>query len=188
MRDLSDEAKKRASTPKAVSLVRKIQTEANKLFARECQDHGCDTPGIVGASKDDNDRTYTATPKGKPETWTDEEQQRQAIAKKRATKAIQDKEPYGSRDVRQVAGESATKSKHLVNEKGVDTVCAWLFGASWCQSDDGTESPVLAPIAAEPEFVTRAEQLRRDQAALKASGDPPVDELEEKPFKFFINF
>jgi len=168
--------------------VRKIQTEANKLFARECQDRGCDTPGIVGASKEVNDRTYTATPKGKPERWTEEEQQRQAIAKKRATKAMQDKEPYGSRDVRQVAGESATESKRLVNEKGIDSVWAWLFGAPWCQPDDGTESPVLEPIAAEPEFVTRAEQIRRDQAALKASGDPPIDELEEKPFKFFIIF
>jgi len=185
---LSDGAKKRARTQKAVSPVRKIQTEANKLFARECQDRGCDTPGIVGASKEVNDRTYTATPKGKPERWTEEEQQRQAIAKKRATKAIQDKEPYGSRDVRQVAGDSATESKHLVNEKGVDNVWAWLFGAPWRQSDAGTESPVLEPIAAEPEFVTRAEQIRRDQAALKASGDPPIDELEEKPFKFFIIF
>jgi hypothetical protein len=102
--------------------VREVQVRENKDFARECQNRGCDGPGIAGASKEVNDRTYTSTPKGKPETWTQEEQERQAIAKKRATKELQDKEPYGNREVRRVAGESAKESRQLVNENGVDTV------------------------------------------------------------------
>ena len=85
---LSDRSKRSARTPKAVSPVRERQIEQNKDFARECQDKGCNDEGIRGASKEVNDKTYVSTPKGKPETWTEEEQQRQAIAKKRATRAL----------------------------------------------------------------------------------------------------
>jgi hypothetical protein len=43
------------------------QIEQNKDFARECQDKGCDGQGLGNASKEVNDKTYTYTPKGKPE-------------------------------------------------------------------------------------------------------------------------
>ncbi len=197
---LSDGAKKRARTPKAVSSVRDIQVKENKDFARECYERGCDTPGISGASKEVNDKTYTYTPKGKPETWAEEEQQRQAIAKKRATRALQDKDPYGNRDVRRVAGESAKESKQLVNEKGVDSVWDWLFGKPSPKNDDAIADALeqVDDTDDEPEFLTRAEQIRREEAALKESlkssggsggsdaieADPP----EEKPFKFFVFF
>ena len=202
---LSDKAKERSSRPRATkpepSPVRERQIEENKSFARECQDKGCDGQGIAGASKEVNDKTYISTPKGKPETWTEEEQQRQAIAKKRATKALQDKEPYGNRDVRKVAGESAKESKQLVNEKGVDSVWDWLFGKPSPQADEAIAKALEEADETddEPEFLTRAEQIRREEAALKESlkssgsssggnaieADPPV---EEKPFKPFIFF
>lgn len=186
---LSDGAKKRSKTPKAVSPVREEQVKQNKDFARECQDRGCDRPGIAGASKEVNDKTYTVTPNGKPETWTEEEQQRQAIAKKRATKELQDKEPYGNREVRRVAGESAKESRQLVNEKGVDSVWEWLFGNPSAQADESIEEAVEeTQEIQEPAFLTRAEQIKREQAALKESGDPIVDEVEEKPFKPFFFF
>ena len=187
---LSDGAKKRSRTPKAVSPVRDVQIKENKDFARECQDKGCDGPGIRGASKEVNDKTYVSTPKGKPETWTEEEQQRQAIAKKRATRALQDKVPYGNRDVRQVAGESAKESKQLVNENGIDKVWGWIFGKSSPQADEAIVKALEETDETddEPEFLTRAEQIRREQAALKESSDAIVDEVEEKPFKFFVFF
>ena len=197
---LSDRSKKSARTPKAVSPVRDVQIKENKDFARECQNKGCDGPGIAGASKEVNDKTYTYTPKGKPETWTEEEQQRQAIAKKRATRALQDKEPYGNRDVRRVAGESAKESKQLVNEKGIDNVWDWLFGKPSPQADEAIAEALEETNETddEPEFLTRAEQIRREEAALKESlkssggsggndaieADPP----EEKTFKFFVFF
>ena len=177
-----------------------MQVKENKDFARECQDKGCDGAGIAGASKEVNDKTYTYTPKGKPETWTEEEQQRQAIAKKRATRALQDKEPYGNRDVRRVAGESAKESKQLVNEKGIDNVWDWLFGKPSPKNDDAIADALeqVDDTDDEPEFLTRAEQIRREEAALKESlksssgsgrsdaieADPP----EEKPFKPFFFF
>lgn len=201
---LSDRAAQRRTEPRATkperSPVRDIQIKENKDFARECQDKGCDGQGIAGASKEVNDKTYTYTPKGKPETWTEEEQQRQAIAKKRATRAIQDKEPYGNSDVRRVAGESAKESKQLVNEKGVDNVWTWLFGKPSPQADESIDKALeeADESSDEPEFLTRAEQIRREEAALKESlkssnssgnnaieADPPV---EEKPFKPFIFF
>lgn len=186
---LSDGAKKRSKTPKAVSPVREEQVKQNKDFARECQDRGCDGQGIRNASKTVNDKTYTVTPKGKPETWTEEEQQRQAIAKKRATKELQDKEPYGNREVRRVAGESAKESRQLVNEKGVDSVWEWLFGNPSAQADESiAEAVEETQEIQEPAFLTRAEQIKREQAALKESGDPIVDEVEEKPFKPFFFF
>ena len=188
---LSDGAKKRSRTPKAVSPVRQIQKEQNKDFARECQEKGCDDAGIAGASKEVNDKTYVSTPKNKNlDNWTEEEQQRQAIAKKRATRALQDKEPYGNRDVRRVAGESAKESKQLVNEKGVDNVWDWLFGKPSPQADEAIAEALEEADETddEPEFLTRAEQIRREEAALKESGDAIVDEAEEKPFKFFVFF
>ena len=197
---LSDRSKRSARTPKAVSPVRERQIEQNKDFARECQDKGCNDEGIRGASKEVNDKTYTYTPKGKPETWTEEEQQRQAIAKKRATRALQDKDPYGNRDVQRVAGESAKESKQLVNEKGVDNVWDWLFGKPSPQADEAIAEALEETNETddEPEFLTRAEQIRREEAALKESlkssggsggsdaieADPP----EEKTFKFFVFF
>ena len=197
---LSDGAKKRSRTPKAVSPVRERQVKENKDFARECQEKGCDQPGIAGASKEVNDKTYVSTPKGKPETWTEEEQQRQAIAKKRATRALQDKDPYGNRDVQRVAGESAKESKQLVNEKGVDNVWDWLFGKPSPQADEAIAEALEETNETddETEFLTRAEQIRREEAALKESlkssggsggsdaieADPP----EEKTFKFFVFF
>lgn len=185
---LSDGAKRRAKSPKAVSPTRTIQVYENKDFARECYERGCDQPGISGASKEVNDRTYTYTPKGNPGTWTEDEQQRQAIAKKQATKALQDKDPYGNRDVRSVARDSAIESKHLVNDKGVFSVWAWLFGTAPPPGEEILESPIESEIEIEPEFVTRAEQIRREQKALKESGAAIVDELEGEPFKFFIFF
>ena len=185
---LSDGAKRRAKSPKAVSPIRTIQVRENKDFARECYERGCDQPGISGASKEVNDRTYTYTPKGNPGTWSEDEQQRQAIAKKQATKALQDKDPYGNCDVRSVARDSAIESKHLVNDKGVFSVWAWLFGTAPPPGEEILESPIEPEMEIEPEFVTRAEQIRREQKALKESGDPIVDELEGKPFKFFIFF
>ena len=168
--------------------MRERQVIENKDFARECQDHGCDGLGIRNASKEVNDKTYTYTPKGKPETWTEEEQQRQAIAKNRATKSLKDLDPYGPLDVQKVAGESAKESKHLVNEKGVDTIWDWLFGASSRQDEEDQDLSSSSETAAEPEFLTRAETIRREQSSLKESGEPPLDELEEPPFKFFIFF
>ena len=197
---LSDRSKRSARTPKAVSPVRQIQKEQNKDFARECQEKGCDDAGIAGASKEVNDKTYTYTPKGKPETWTEEEQQRQAIAKKRATRALQDKEPYGNHDVRKVAGESAKESKQLVNENGVDKVWDGLFGKPSPQADEAIAEALEETNETddEPEFVTRAEQIRREEAALKESlkssggsggGDAiEADPPEEKTFKFFVFF
>ena len=197
---LSDGAKKRSRTPKAVSPVRERQVKENKDFARECQEKGCDQPGIAGASKEVNDKTYVSTPKGKPETWTEEEQQRQAIAKKRAARALQDKDPYGNRDVQRVAGESAKESKQLVNEKGVDNVWDWLFGKPSPQADEAIADALeqVHDTDDEPEFLTRAEQIRREEAALKESlkssggsggGDAiEADPPEEKPFKFFVFF
>lgn len=144
--------------------------------------------GIRNASKEVNDKTYTYTPKGKPETWTEDEQQRQAIAKNRATKSIKDLDPYGPLDVQKVAGESAKESKHLVNDKGLQTVWDWLFSEP-LRLDESPEDPgSIEDPETNPPFLTRAETIRRDQAALKESGDPPVDELEEKPFKFFVFF
>jgi hypothetical protein len=180
--------------------VREEQVKQNKDFARECQDRGCDRPGIAGASKEVNDKTYTVTPKGKPETWTEEEQQRQAIAKKRATKELQDKEPFGNHEVRRVAGESAKESRQLVNEKGVDTVWKWLFGKPSSQADAAIAEALEETEATtdEPEFLTRAEQIRREQAALKeqlknnggGGGSESIEAAppEEKPFKPFIFF
>jgi hypothetical protein len=180
--------------------VREEQVKQNKDFARECQDRGCDRPGIAGASKEVNDKTYTVTPKGTPETWTEEEQQRQAIAKKRATKELQDKEPFGNREVRRVAGESAKESRQLVNEKGVDTVWKWLFGKPSPQADEAIAEALEETEATtdEPEFLTRAEQIRREEAALKeqlkrSGGGGGSDAIEahppeEKPFKPFIFF
>ena len=197
---LSDGAKKRSRTPKAVSPVRERQVKENKDFARECQEKGCDQPGIAGASKEVNDKTYVSTPKGKPETWTEEEQQRQAIAKKRATRALQDKEPYGNHDVRRVAGESAKESKQFVNEKGVDNVWDWLFGKPSPQADEAIAEALEETNETddETEFLTRAEQIRREEAALKESlkssggsggGDAiEADPPEEKTFKFFVFF
>lgn len=181
--------------------MRERQIEENKDFARECQDKGCDGAGIAGASKEVNDKTYISTPKGKPETWTEEEQQRQTIAKKRATRELQDKEPYGNREVRRVAGESAKESRQLVNEKGVDKVWEWIFGKPSPKNDEEIADALEETDASssdEPEFLTRAEQIRREEAALKeqlkssgSSGgsdaieaDPP----EEKPFKPFFFF
>lgn len=187
---LSDGAKKRSKTPKAVSPVREEQVKQNKDFARECQDRGCDRPGIAGASKEVNDKTYTSTPKGKPETWTQEEKQRQAIAKKRATKALQDKEPYGNRDVRRVAGDSSKESRQLVNDNGVDTVWTWLLGKPSPQADESIAEALEASdsLSDEPEVLTRTEQIKREQTALKERGTPIVDEVEEKPFKPFFFF
>jgi hypothetical protein len=198
---LSDGAKKRSKTPKAVSPVREEQVKQNKDFARECQDRGCDRPGIAGASKEVNDKTYTVTPKGTPETWNEEEQQRQAIAKKRATKELQDKEPFGNREVRRVAGESAKESRQLVNEKGIDTVWKWLFGKPSPQADEAIAEALEETEATtddKPEFLTRAEQIRREEAALKeqlkrSGGRGGSDAIEanppeEKPFKPFIFF
>lgn len=166
---LSDRTKKSARTPKAVSPVREEQIKQNKDFARECQDRGCDRPGIAGASKEVNDKTYTSTPKGKPEDWTEEEQQKQVIAKKRATKELQDKEPFGNREVRRVAGESAKESRQLVNKKGVNNVWEWLFGKPSPKNDDAIADALeqVDDTDDEPEFLTRAEQIRREQAALK---------------------
>jgi hypothetical protein len=170
--------------------VREVQVRENKDFARECQNRGCDGPGIAGASKEVNDKTYTSTPKGKPETWTQEEQERQAIAKKRATKELQDKEPFGNREVRRVAGESAKESRQLVNENGVDTVWTWLFGKPSPQADEAIAEALEATDSSsdEPEFLTRAEQIRREEAALKESGGAIVDEVQEKAFKPFFFF
>ena len=77
----------------------------------------------------------------------------------------------------------------------------WIFGKPSPQADEAITDALEErdESSDEPEFITRAEQIRREEAALKESlkssgnsgggdaieTDPPV---EEKPFKLFIFF
>ena len=200
---LSDRAKTRASQPKATkperSPVREIQVQENKRFAKECQDHGCDGSGIAEASKKVNDKTYVVTPSGKPETWTEEEKQRQAIGKRKASDDIVAIGPQGTREVVKVAGDAAKEAKQLVNEHGVDAMWSFFFG----KKTGPVEEPTIEADTSsdEPEFLTRAEQIRREEAANKAdrlaqqAADTPIAEAttetvpdREEQFKAFFFF
>jgi hypothetical protein len=176
--------------------VREVQVKENKRFATECQNHGCDGKGIAAASSEVNKKTYTVTPSGKPETWTEEEQQRQAIAKRKASDDIVAIGPQGTREVVKVAGDAAKEARQLVNHHGVDAIWDFFFG----KKTGPVEEPTIesSDETEEPEFLTRAEQIRREQAALKESlksngggggsdaidADPPVEKTF-KPFFFF---
>lgn len=158
-------------------------------------DHGCDKDGIAAASGEVNKKTYTVTPAGTPDKWSEEDQQRQAIAKRKASDDIVAIGPQGTREVVKVAGDAAKEAKHLVNDHGVDTVWDFFFGKKAGPVEDLTIEDATDD---EPEFLTRAEQIRREQAALKESlkssggsggGDAiEADPPEEKTFKFFVFF
>jgi hypothetical protein len=174
--------------------VRAVQKEENKKFARECQDHGCDKEGIAAASKAVNKNTYTVTPKDKNlDNWTEEEQQRQAIAKRKASDDIVAIGPHGNHEVTKVAGDAAKEAKQLVNHHGVDTIWEFFFG----KKTGPVEEPTIeSEEPEEPEFLTRAQQIAKEQAALKeqlknsGGGSESIEPAppEEKPFKPFIFF
>ena len=174
--------------------MREVQVKENKRFAKECKDHGCDKDGIAAASGEVNRKTYTVTPAGTPDKWSEEEQQRQAIAKRKASDDIVAIGPQGTREVVKVAGDAAKEAKHLIHDHGVDTIWDFFFG----KKTGPVEEPTIEASTDELEFLTRAEQIRREEAALKESlkssggsggGDAiEADPPEEKPFKFFVFF
>ena len=194
---LSDKAKQRSTQSRATkpepSPVRQIQINENKDFAKECQDHGADGKGIAAASKRVNDRTYTTTPNGKPETWPKEDQQKQAAAKRRASDDIRAIGPFGNEEIIKVAGDSAAETRGLVNRVGIDAIWDVLFGKPSQQAEEAIEEAIeVAPD--EPPFETRLQQIKREEAERKAAelltGKPPTDEgnVEEKTFKPFFFF
>ena len=204
---LSDKAKERSSRPRATkpepSPVRERQIEENKDFARECQNHGADGRGIAGASKRVNDRTYVTTPSGKPETWAEEDQKKQAVAKRRASDSIREVGPSGNEEIIKVAGDSAKETKQIVHRTGVDALWDALFGKPSQQKDRAIEKAIEDNEGDddEPEFLTRAEQIRREEAANKAerlaqksmdtsTAEVPAEAIEEasEGFKFFLFF
>ena len=186
---LSDKAKQRSTQSRATkpepSPVRQIQINENKDFAKECQDHGADGKGIAAASKRVNDRTYTTTPNGKPETWPKEDQQKQAAAKRRASDDIRAIGPFGNEEIIKVAGDSAAETRGLVNRVGIDAVWDVLFGKPSQQAEEAIEEAIEdGQSDDEPEFLTRAEQIRRDEAARRSS-DSVQEDSNVEPFKFF---
>jgi hypothetical protein len=190
MGGLSDGAKKRSKEPRAVSPVRAVQSRENKRFAEECENHGCHGRDIAIPSAAVNTRTYGVTPSGKPDQWSEEDQKKQAIAKRKASESISAIGPNGTAEVTQVAGDAAREAKHLVNRHGTTTVWEHIFGKRSAPveplevDDDSDDSPLIE---------TRMDQIRRIEADKKAQLNESFDtepdaEPDEKPFKFFIWF
>jgi hypothetical protein len=191
---LSDGARNRKNKDSAV---RRVQKDENNRFKDACHDHGADGETITKASGRVNRRIFPVTPSGPLDKWDEEDQKKQAIAKRRATQRVKESDPQTSRDIIDAAGDGAAQARREINDHGVAPMWEWLLGKRG-EKPIVVDIPDDEPDDGEPEFLTRAEQIRREEAQRKKdlqqqTDPPPIDptaetKSDDDSFKFFIFF
>jgi hypothetical protein len=176
-----DKINQRSSQDRAVSpeRVRKVQAEENKRFREVCLDHGCEPEDIWEPQKESNNHLFGGkdkVPSGTPGKWSDENKQKQSIAKKRSSDAIVEKDVQGKDSLITVSIEEAEKAKQEIERDGVDKLWDFLFGTRHVEE------------AKEVEQLDLFEQSINTEESSNESDGGKDGKDDKDDFKFFIFF